>query len=175
MEKQRGKKSKSLDTSMRNVIYDTFHGIFLFTFVILYSNFTTESKSKPTSKVSDDFLMILSSNLGWWNILTANCPFRLHVSIHLYCQYCPLSIKTASRIEMRPQLEEWTEGLKHSEGYPIKWFYNDKTEELLWLWRSKFAAVWRRVFCWVGSSVSKESAASVFSGGFYTAFHLSRE
>jgi hypothetical protein len=64
MEKQRDKKSKTLDTSMRNVIYDIFHGIFLFTFVILYSNFTTESKSKTTSKISDDFLMILISNLG---------------------------------------------------------------------------------------------------------------
>jgi hypothetical protein len=38
----------------------------------------------------------------------------------------PLSIKTASRVEMRPKLQECTERLKHSDGYPIKWFYNDK-------------------------------------------------
>ena len=65
MKKQRDKKSKTLDWSVRNVIYDTFfHGIFLFTFVVLCNNVTTESKSKSTSKVSDDFLMILSLNLG---------------------------------------------------------------------------------------------------------------
>jgi hypothetical protein len=33
------------------------------------NNITTESKSTSTSKISDDILMILSLNLGWWSIL----------------------------------------------------------------------------------------------------------
>lgn len=42
---------------------------FLFTFVILCNNVTTGSKSKSSIKISDDILIILSLNLGWWSVL----------------------------------------------------------------------------------------------------------